>query len=181
MQLDQPLGYILIPSPFGEAAVVYCENPFALKKIFLPRADRQELLKVITAEGQSKPGSHAKALTVAETIKQYFKGTPAQPNWPWLDMESLTPLQQSVLRATADIPFGTVRSYKDIAAAIDRPRAYRFVGTTLANNPFPILIPCHRVIRSDATLGQFGGGTDLKRKLIGLEAGVKSLGVKTCW
>ncbi len=180
MQLDQPLGYILIPSPFGEAAIVYCGNPFALKKIFLPRVDRQELLKVIIAEGQSKPGSHAKAFTVAETIKQYFKGTPAQPNWPWLDMESLTPLQQSVLRATADIPFGTVRSYKDIAAAIDRPRAYRFVGTTLANNPFPILIPCHRVIRSDATLGQFGGGTDLKRKLIGLEAGVKSLGVKTC-
>jgi methylated-DNA-[protein]-cysteine S-methyltransferase len=177
MQLDQTLDYILIPSPFGEAAVVYCENPFALKKIFLPRADRQELLNVITGEGQSKPGSHAKALTVAEIIKQYFKGTPAKLNWPWLDMQSLTPLQQSVLRATADIPFGTVRSYKDIAAAIDRPRAYRFVGTTLANNPFPILIPCHRVIRSDATLGQFGGGTDLKRKLIGLEAGVKSSGV----
>jgi methylated-DNA-[protein]-cysteine S-methyltransferase len=176
MQQDRPLGYILIPAPFGEVAVLYCQNPFALKKIFLPRADRQELLKVIAAEGQSKPGSHANALTVAETIKQYFKGIPAQLNWLWLDMESLTPLQQSVLRATAAIPFGSVRSYRDIAAAIDRPRAYRFVGTTLAKNPFPILIPCHRVIRSDATLGQFGGGTDLKRKLIGLEAGVNSSG-----
>ena len=177
MQKHRPLGYILIPSPFGEAAVVYREDPFAFKKIFLPRSTRKELLKLITAEGQSKPGFHKKALTVAETIKQYFKGTPAKFNWPWLDMKSLTPLQQSVLRATAAIPFGTVRSYKDIAAAIDRPRAYRFVGTTLANNPFPILIPCHRVIRSDATLGQFGGGTDLKRKMIGLEAGVKSSGV----
>ena len=176
MTSDRPLGYILIPTPFGEAAVVYRDTPFALKKIFLPRSDRQALLKVITAEGPSKPGTHAKALTVAKTIKKYFKGTPAQLNWPWLDMESLTPIQQSVLRATADIPFGTVRSYKGIAAAIERPRAYRFVGTTLANNPFPILIPCHRVIRSDATLGQFGGGTDLKRKLIGLEAGAKSLG-----
>ena len=177
MSLNQPLGYILIPSPFGEAAVVYCENPFALKKIFLPRADRQELLKVINAEGRSKPGSHAKALAVVETIKQYFKGSPAKLNWPLLDMAGLTPLQRSVLRATADIPFGSVRFYKDIAAAINRPRAYRFVGTTLANNPFPILIPCHRVIRSDTTLGQFGGGTELKRKLIGLEAGVKSMGV----
>ena len=50
------------------------------------------------------------------------------------------------------------------------PRAYRFVVTTLANNPFPILIPCHRVIRSDSSFGQFGGGTDLKRKMIELEA-----------
>jgi methylated-DNA-[protein]-cysteine S-methyltransferase len=82
-----------------------------------------------------------------------------------------------VLRARAAIPHGTVKTYKDIAIAIDRPWAYRFVGTTLANNPFPGVVPCHRVIRSDSTLGQFGGGTDLKRKLIGLEAGEKSPGL----
>ena len=64
MTSDRLLGYILIPTPFGEAAVVYRENPFALKKIFLPRSDRQALLKVITAEGPSKPGTHAKAHTV---------------------------------------------------------------------------------------------------------------------
>jgi len=85
-------------------------------------------------------------------------------------MAGLTPLQQLVLRATTDIPYGSVRSYKQIAEAIHRPRAYRFVGSTLAKNPFPILIPCHRVIRSDSSLGQFGGGTDLKRELIDLEA-----------
>jgi len=64
-----------------------------------------------------------------------------------------------------------LRSYRDIAVAVGRPRAYRFVGTTLANNPFPILIPCHRVIRSDGSFGLFGGGSDMKRKLIELEAG----------
>lgn len=85
-------------------------------------------------------------------------------------MGGLTRLQQSVLAATASIPCGELRSYKDIAEAIDRPRAYRFVGTTLGENPFPIVIPCHRVIRSDGSYGQFGGGTDLKRKMIELEA-----------
>ena len=58
-----------------------------------------------------------------------------------------------------------------VTTAVGRTRAYRFVGTTLANNPFPILIPCHRVIRSDGSFGRFGGGSDLKRKLIELEAG----------
>ncbi len=53
---------------------------------------------------------------------------------------------------------------------IDHPGAYRFVGTALSKNPFPIIVPCHRVIRSDGGYGQFGGGTDLKKKLIELEA-----------
>ncbi|UCH20236.1 MAG: methylated-DNA--[protein]-cysteine S-methyltransferase [Deltaproteobacteria bacterium] len=163
---EQTLGYVLIPSPFREVAIVYCEKPFLLKKVFLPRANRQRLLEAIAGVGKAKPGSHPKALSVAETVKEYFNGKPLQPNWKYLDMKGLTALQKSVLRATADIPFGTVRSYKEIAEAIRRPRAYRFVGTALANNPFPLLIPCHRVIRSDASLGQFGGGADLKRKLI---------------
>lgn len=85
-------------------------------------------------------------------------------------MAGLTPLQQLVLKATTDIPYASVRSYKQIAEAIHRPWAYRFVGSALAKNPFPILMPCQRVIRSDSSLGQFGGGTDLKRKLIDLEA-----------
>ena len=85
-------------------------------------------------------------------------------------MGGLTRLQQSVLAATADIPYGELRSYKEVAEAVHCPRAYRFVGTTLAKNTFPIVIPCHRVIRSDGSFGQFGGGTDLKRKMIELEA-----------
>ncbi|MEA3438105.1 MAG: MGMT family protein [Thermodesulfobacteriota bacterium] len=93
-----------------------------------------------------------------------------KPPWEWMDMSGLTKLQQLVLRATADIPSGSVRFYKQIAEAINRPLSYRFVGSTLAKNPFPILIPCHRVIRSDSSLGRFGGGTDLKKELIEMEA-----------
>ena len=94
-----------------------------------------------------------------------------RPSWKWLDTSGLTELQKSVYFATAKIPFGKLSSYKKIAEIINRPNAYRFVGTTLAKNPFPVLIPCHRVIRSNNTIGQFAGGKKLKIKMIELEKG----------
>ena len=92
-----------------------------------------------------------------------------KPSWEWLDAGELTELQKSVYSATVKIPYGKLSSYKKIAQAINRPNAYRFVGATLAKNPFPILIPCHRVIRSNNTIGQFAGGKNLKIKMIELE------------
>ena len=89
--------------------------------------------------------------------------------WDRLALSGMTSTEQAVLKKTAAIPYGDVASYRDVAAAIGRPKAFRFVGNTLAANPFPILIPCHRVIRSDGRLGQFGGGRDLKKKMIALE------------
>ena len=85
-------------------------------------------------------------------------------------MEGFTVLQKAVYRQTAKISYGFLSTYKKIAEGIGRPGAYRFVGTTLAKNPFPILIPCHRVIRSDNKIGGFGGGSTLKQRLIQHEA-----------
>ena len=109
---------------------------------------------------------HKTALSVKKQIMNYFRGIPIQTPFQWLDMTCLTPLQKEVLVVTSAIDYGTCCTYKDVAVAIGMPKAYRFVGNTLAINPFPILIPCHRVIRSDTTAGQFEGGTDLKIKLI---------------
>jgi methylated-DNA-[protein]-cysteine S-methyltransferase len=103
-------------------------------------------------------------------IIEYFKGRPLDPPWDIMDMEQFTLLQKAVLFKTVGIPYGHLRSYRDIAKAIDHPGAYRFVGTTLANNPYPILIPCHRVIRSNGKIGEFGGGAALKKQLIELES-----------
>ncbi len=161
--------YIVFPTPFGDAAIIYTDKPFLILKVFLPQRHRKYLAKTIEKDWQAKAGAHPNALKIAGIIEEYFKGTAVKPPWEWMDMAGLTQLQQLVLRATTDIPYGSVRSYKQIADAIHRPRAYRFVGSTLAKNPFPILIPCHRVIRSDSSLGQFGGGTDLKRELIEME------------
>ncbi len=102
-------------------------------------------------------------------MKAYFEGTPTGAPWKFLDLGRLTPLQRSVLRAVASVPHGQVRSYGEIAAQVGRPRACRFVGTTLARNPFPIFIPCHRIVRADGSLGGFGGGTELKKRMLLLE------------
>ena len=170
MLKNKQYSYIVFTTPFGNAAVIYTDKPFLILNVLLPQKQKKELVKTIEKDWQAKAGAYPNALKIVEIIEVYFKGTAIKPPWEWMDMAGLTPLQQLVLRATADIPFGSVRSYKQIAEAVHRPRAYRFVGSTLAKNPFPILIPCHRVIRSDSSLGQFGGGTDLKRNLIDLEA-----------
>jgi len=162
---------LIFTTPLGHMAVIYRVTPFAVIKILLPRQDKEGLINAVKAFGRQDTGFHDNAFRVKESIIDYFKGKPIPPPWGWLETGDLTKLQQSVFESTADIPYGGLKSYRDIAVAVGRPRAYRFVGTTLANNPFPILIPCHRVIRSDGSFGRFGGGSDLKRKLIEMEAG----------
>lgn len=167
--------YTLLASPFGPAALIFRKAPFAIIEVLLPRGTDAELAKALGAYGAIREGAHPNAHVVADTILRYFKGQPIGCPWQWLEMDSLTSLQQAVLFATAEVPYGQLRSYGQIAAAVNRPLAYRFVGSTMARNPFPILIPCHRVIRSDRSYGEFGGGADLKRGMIEREAEFASL------
>ena len=74
------------------------------------------------------------------------------------DLRGLTPFEQAVLRKTREIPRGEVRPYGWVAREIGRPAAVRAVGTALANNPIPYFIPCHRVVRMDGQIGNYGGG-----------------------
>jgi len=108
---------------------------------------------------------------VADSIRDYLAGRPHAFDWR-LDLERLSDFGRSVLEATRRIPYGTLRSYKSIAHEIGSPRATRPVGQALARNPLPIVIPCHRVVNSDGTLGGYsGGGPDMKRRLIAIETG----------
>ena len=86
------------------------------------------------------------------------------------DLSGLTEFEQAVLRKTLEIPRGEVRTYSWVAREIGRPRAVRAVGTALANNPIPILIPCHRVVRSDGIIGRYGaGGPEAKFRILSEE------------
>jgi O-6-methylguanine DNA methyltransferase len=86
------------------------------------------------------------------------------------DLRGLTPFSQAVLRKTLEISRGQVRPYAWIAREIGHPAAVRAVGTALANNPIPYFIPCHRVIRSDGVIGNYGGGgPEAKRNILTLE------------
>lgn len=81
----------------------------------------------------------------------------------------LTPFTRAVLMAVTGIPRGETLSYSEVASLAGRPGAARAVGNIMAANPFPILIPCHRVIRGDGSMGGFGGGLDLKAWLLEFE------------
>ena len=83
-----------------------------------------------------------------------------------------TEFYRSVWRALEAIPYGETRSYRDIAQAVGRPKAVRAVGQANHNNPIPIIIPCHRVVGANGSLTGYGGGLDLKERLLRLEAGV---------
>ena len=86
-----------------------------------------------------------------------------------LDLTGATAFQRQVWRACQTIPYGQTRSYKWVADAMDRPDAIRAVGSALAANPVPILIPCHRVLRSDHSLGGFSCGLEVKKALLKVE------------
>ncbi len=88
-----------------------------------------------------------------------------------VDLSSRTPFHQEVLRATTRIPPGEVRTYAELASMVGRPRAARAVGTAMARNPVPLLVPCHRVVPSSGGVGHYGYGSDLKAKLLAGEGG----------
>jgi O-6-methylguanine DNA methyltransferase len=87
----------------------------------------------------------------------------------------VTPFEWSVLKVTLEIPFGETRTYAWVAKHIGKPKAARAVGSALRKNPWPLIIPCHRVIKSDGSLGKYAGKDDgRKRRLIELERFLRS-------
>jgi O-6-methylguanine DNA methyltransferase len=100
-------------------------------------------------------------------LDEYFAGRRRVFSFP-LDLRG-THFQLQCWRALLDIPYGETRSYRDIALAIGHPHAFRAVGMSNNRNPIAIVVPCHRVIASDGSLCGYGGGLDIKRRLLDLE------------
>lgn len=166
---SKTLYYHICPTAFGYGAILFQARPFIVKSIFLPRSHKSALTKEIKRIGIAEPGHTPAVLNLCKDMKLYFEGTPVKTPWKFLDLGGLTSLQRAVLKAVASVPRGEVRSYGEVAAQVGHPRASRFVGTTLAQNPFPIFIPCHRIVRADGSLGGFSSGTDLKKRMLALE------------
>jgi O-6-methylguanine DNA methyltransferase len=100
-------------------------------------------------------------------LEEYFSGTRREFSFP-LDLRG-TDFQLDCWRALRTIPYGETRTYAEIAQAISRPHAFRAVGMANNRNPVAIVVPCHRVIASDGTLCGYGGGLEIKRRLLELE------------
>jgi methylated-DNA-[protein]-cysteine S-methyltransferase len=105
-------------------------------------------------------------------LERYFLGEPQA--FP-LDVDryiartGLSSFEGDVIRALADVPYGGLVSYGDLARAAGHPRAWRALGTVMAGNELPVILPCHRVVRSDGSLGRYGDDPSWKRRLLELE------------
>ncbi len=107
-------------------------------------------------------------LNAVELLTKYFNGVPVEFDLR-LDLSTGTRFQRSVWETALRIPYGTVQSYGWIAQQIDKPNAMRAVGGAMGANPLAVIVPCHRVVRSDGGLGGYAGGLDWKRKLLSME------------
>lgn len=87
-----------------------------------------------------------------------------------VDLRLVSGFRRQVVAQLCDISYGTTTSYAQLAAVVGNPRAVRAVGSACAHNPVPVIVPCHRVVRADGTIGNYLGGTDVKRGLLDLEA-----------
>lgn len=109
------------------------------------------------------------ALGISKKLNEYFNGdAKALSNIPY-KIEGVSEFVVKVLQMISCIPYGETRSYSDLAKLIKNPLSRRAVATACGKNPLLLIIPCHRVIRSDGTLGGFSAGIDLKKKLLRLE------------
>ena len=145
-------------------------NKPQIERIFLPCGKTKLIAKIkkefpaINEKEQKIPNE------IATQIAEFYSGMNIKFDTSFLNMKKLSGFAAKVLKETCKIPRGKVATYSGVAARIGSPLATRAVGTALANNPFPLVIPCHRVVRSDGSLGGFGGGLKMKKELLAKES-----------
>ena len=114
---------------------------------------------------ETVPKNQSKIMNQAlEELQEYFEGKRTTFTVP-IDLNA-PPFYKKVLQEIRKVPFGSTASYLEIASRVGSPKAVRAVGSANARNPIPIIIPCHRIIRSDGGLGGYAGGLDLKMDLL---------------
>jgi methylated-DNA-[protein]-cysteine S-methyltransferase len=148
----------------------YVDTPIGA---ILIAGDENAIVKIHFAGAEPQPDwtHHPAALRdAASQLRAYFTGERQTFDLPLAPRG--TEFQQSVWTALQQIPYGETTTYSAIAYKIGKPAAVRAVGAANGANPIPIVIPCHRVIGANGSMTGFGGGIDVKRQLLGLEARV---------
>jgi len=113
-------------------------------------------------------GAREGDLEAARQLEEYFAGQRTEFDVE-LDWGATSGFRRRALEAMAAIPYGRTLTYTELAAAAGNPAAVRAAGSACATNPWPVIVPCHRVLRTDGTLGGYLGGLDMKRGLLALE------------
>ncbi len=160
----EKIFYSFMETQFGTLLLASTEK--GMKRIMLSGSNQLNQLRQEFGKNQLRENKNFNE-NAAEQLRQYFQGKRKQFSLP-LDLEG-TDFQKQVLWAVQEVLYGTTQSYKEIAQKIGNPRAVRAVGNANRTNPLPIIIPCHRIIGSDGSMTGYGGGIDLKRKLLEFE------------
>ncbi len=161
------LAYCELDSPLGPLLAVASAD--GLLKLGYPNRSVDEQLEWLAARVSPRLlEAPARLEPVRRELGQYFDGERRRFELA-LDWRLSAGFVNRVLRETARIPFGETRSYAEMAAGAGSPRAFRAAGSALGANPIPIVVPCHRVLRSGGGLGGYGGGLEVKRRLLELE------------
>jgi len=158
--MDSPVGPLLLAAtPAGLVRVAFeCENHDSV------------LVELSTAISPRILRSAGRVDDVARQIDEYFGGRRRVFEVP-VDLQLSKGFRRAVLTHLLEIPYGVRESYTVVAASAGNPRAVRAAGSACATNPIPLVVPCHRVVRSDGTYGQYRGGPEAKHLLLTMEAG----------
>ena len=158
-------------TPYGSAVIIWSVSGLGIKivRVLLSKP----ATSAIELASELYPVAHESSCreidSVASGICSLLEGEPIDFPLDVADLSMCGDFQQRVLRAEHAIPRGCVSTYKLIAANLGIPGGARAVGNALANNPFPLIVPCHRAIRSDCGIGGYQGGLEMKRSLLSKE------------
>lgn len=162
------LAYRRIDSPIGSLLLVATER--GLVRVAFASQDHDRVLdQLATAISPRVLEAPRRLDPVARELDEYFAGTRRDFDLP-LDLTTTGEFRRAVQLLLPTIGYGRTVSYSELAALAGRPAAVRAVGTACATNPLPVVVPCHRVLRGDGSLGGYLGGLEAKRTLLDLEA-----------
>jgi methylated-DNA-[protein]-cysteine S-methyltransferase len=161
------VAYTTTDSPFGR--LLLATTPRGLVRVGLPNQDADELLLDLSRRVSPRVLEAPTQLDEARReLDLYFDGKLDRFDLP-LDWQLSEGFRLRVLRAIATIPYGETRSYTEMASSAGNERAVRAAGTACGRNPIPVVVPCHRVLRTGGALGGYGGGMPMKEGLLQLE------------
>lgn len=162
------VAYRTVDSPVGPLLLAATET--GLVRVAYAREDHDAVLQSLS-DRISPRILHAPARldTPARELAEYFAGRRHRFDLP-LDWRLSTGFRATVLHRLPQVGYGHTASYAEIAQLVDNPKAVRAVGSACATNPIPLIVPCHRVVRSDGGIGEYVGGREVKRTLLTMEA-----------
>jgi methylated-DNA-[protein]-cysteine S-methyltransferase len=162
------VAYRTLDTPVG--ALLLAATPAGLVRVAYPIEGHDQVLETLATRVSPRILNAPRRLDeTAREIDEYFAGQRRTFDLP-LDYRLATGFRREVLGHLPGIGYGTTASYATVAAAVGHPRAFRAVGTACATNPLPVVLPCHRVIKSDGNAGNYRGGPAAKEFLLNLEA-----------